>query len=302
MKKYNISKEIKILKLFRFSIYKWIIPIYNIFITIISNNKHSNKDIIVKRISVNSFDNYKIKVYEFVPRKNTNTKRAMVYFHGGAFYLKPTFYHYSLAKKYALLSDMKVFFVEYRLSPKYRYPIGVLDSFSVYSWILENANELGVDPSCLGIGGDSAGGSIALNLASLLKEKEMELPKFQLLIYPVVDNKIKTKSKDIYTNTPMWNSKLNEKMWKYYLDDETVYNSPFNSVNNIKTYIEVSEYDCLRDEGIEYYKYLKKNNIEAYLNETKGTVHGYDILLNKSIVKENIMKRIAFLCDIGEEK
>ncbi len=64
---------------------------------------------------------------------------------------------------------------------------------------------------------------------------------------------------------------------------------------NIRTYIEVAEYDCLKDEGIKYYEYLKENNISVYLNETLGTVHGYDILLNTQLAKENIKKRIDFI-------
>lgn len=294
MKKYNINKEIKILRFFKFSIFKWIIPIYNLFLSIISNNKHTDKNVIVRKIKVKSINGKKIKVYEFIPKKSCNTTSSMLYFHGGAFYLKATFYHYSLAKKYATLGNKKVFFVEYRLSLKNKYPTAVWDAYYSYLFLLENSEKLNIDPHDIGVGGDSAGGNIAISLSIFLKENGFALPKYQLLVYPVIDD-IVTQSKIEFVDTPMWNSKLNRKMWKYYLLDKSIYKSPFDNFVNIRTYIEVTEYDCLKDEGIKYYEYLKENNISVYLNETLGTVHGYDILLNTQLAKENIKKRIDFI-------
>ena len=61
------------------------------------------------------------------------------------------------------------------------------------------------------------------------------------------------------------------------------------------TYIETAEYDCLHDDGILYSEKLRKIGIEVVLNETKGTIHGYDSALNADITKRNIEKRIVYL-------
>lgn len=289
MKKYNIDKEIKVLRFLKFKIVKPIIPICNLFLNLFKNVR-SSKNVRVKKYKVPSFDNKMIKVYEYSPR--IKTQDALIYFHGGAFYLKGALYHYKLAKLYAGATNTKVFFVDYRLSPKYKYPASSLDGLEVYKWILENKEILKVDN--IGVGGDSAGGSLAIDVSIYAKLNNIKLPKYQMLIYPVIDNKVKTLSKEEYLNTPMWNSKLNEKMWKYYLKDVD-FRSPLNNFINIKTYIEVAEFDPLRDEGIMYYNYLKEKGVQVILNKTKETVHGYDILYKRNIAKKNIEKRTDFI-------
>lgn len=289
--KYNIDKEIRILRFLKFKIVKPIIPLCNLVLTLFKDIK-SSRSVEVKKHNVTSFDNKKIKVYEYSPR--SNTQDALIYFHGGAFYLKGAPYHYKLAKLYAENSNTKVFFVDYRLSPKYKYPHLSLDGVAVYKWIIENNKTLGIDIDNIGVGGDSAGGSLAISLSIYAKLNKMKLPKYQMLIYPVIDNKVKTLSKDEFLNTPMWNSKLNEKMWKYYLNDDE-YISPLSNLVNIKTYIETAEFDPVKDEGIMYYNYLKENGVSVVLNQTIGTVHGYDILYKRNIAKINIAKRIEFI-------
>ena len=61
------------------------------------------------------------------------------------------------------------------------------------------------------------------------------------------------------------------------------------------TYLETAEFDCLRDEGAAFAKRLQDNGIPVLLNETRGTMHGYDILRRSPITQENLAKRIAAL-------
>lgn len=61
------------------------------------------------------------------------------------------------------------------------------------------------------------------------------------------------------------------------------------------TYMETAEFDCLHDEGVLYAKKLREAGANVELNETKGTIHGYDSALQTQIVKTQIAKRIAFL-------
>ena len=53
--------------------------------------------------------------------------------------------------------------------------------------------------------------------------------------------------------------------------------------------------DALRDGAILYAEKLKSEGIETELHNTKGTVHGYDMMLKSSIVQDLIGKRVAFL-------
>lgn len=289
-RKYN--KELRILKIFNPFVSKTLIPIFDFFLSISPKNLKDDKDLTVKRFKIKSYDGYEVKVYGFFPRNKF--QESLVYFHGGAFYMKGSPYQYNLVRKYAKEANINTFFVDYRLSPKYKYPVPVFDGLYVYKYLLDNCDSLGIDPNRIALGGDSAGGSITTSLSIRIQKENLPLPKYQLLIYPVIDNKMETESMKEFHNTPMWNGRLNKQMWEYYLDKEP-YISPLDVVLNIPTYVEVTEYDCLRDEGILYYEKLKENNVKAELNKTSGTMHGYDILYKTNIAKENINKRIEFI-------
>ena len=61
------------------------------------------------------------------------------------------------------------------------------------------------------------------------------------------------------------------------------------------TYPIYPEFDCLRDGAILYAQKLCENGIAVELHNTSGTVHGYDMMLKSSIVKDLIEQRISFL-------
>ena len=64
-----------------------------------------------------------------------------------------------------------------------------------------------------------------------------------------------------------------------------------------KTYIETAEFDCLHDEAIEFADKLKKANIDVIVNETKKTMHGYD-LKNGKITREMVKKRMELISKV----
>ena len=106
-----------------------------------------------------------------------------------------------------------------------------------------------------------------------------------------------TESMKKFTDTPVWNSILNKKMWDLYLGDNETYISPgeMEDVSFMpKTYIETAEFDCLHDEAIEFAEKLKKENIDVIINETKGTIHGFD-MRNGETTKKIVNERMEFI-------
>lgn len=72
-----------------------------------------------------------------------------------------------------------------------------------------------------------------------------------MLIYPVLDQRMETLSMKEFTDTPIWNSKLNQKMWKFLLGNQKIVSpSEEKDVSFFPpTYLETADYDCLHDEG-----------------------------------------------------
>lgn len=256
----------------------------------------------VKRELIKSYDGAEIEILIFEPYEIEEPAPCLVYYHGGGFFFGGAGYHYKLAKQYALDISCKVVFVQYRLAPKDPHPTPVKDCYAALKWTFENANKLSVDKAKIAVGGDSAGGALAAAVCQMARDRRTNMPCFQLLVYPVTDRRMQTESCRKYTDTPMWNSKLSAKMWQGYVQSENApdiaYASPMEATSFVglpNAYIETAEFDCLHDEGIAYAKALRAANVSVELNETKGTMHGFDIVEKAPTTKATVAERIKYM-------
>ncbi len=229
---------------------------------------------------------------------------CLVYYHGGAFMLKGSPIHKRLACEYALGARCRVVFVDYRLAPKHPYPAGAEDCYTAYAWVRDNAEALGVDRRRIAVGGDSAGGALAAGVCLMARDRGIAPPCFQMLIYPVTDARQQTESMRRFTDTPLWNATANKRMWPLYLregaPDGGKYASPAEAASLAglpDAYVETAEYDCLRDEGAAYAQALRGAGVRAELNQTEGTVHGFEIAARSAIVREAVARRAAALIE-----
>lgn len=281
---------------------KLIIKCANIFQTISFLLTKIPEETANRHITIIGHKGLKLKVQIFEPSNITKKLPCLVYVHGGAFSYKASAHHKKLACLYAMKAKCRVYFPDYHLLPKYPYPAAYEDVLALYNYITENAAELGINQQRIGIAGDSAGGSIAALLCNNCEREGLKLPCLQMLIYPVTDVTMQTDSMKKFSDTPLWNSKNNKRMWSYYCKNlkvkDTYAASPmYSSLPPAipDTYIETAEYDCLHDEGIIYGNRLLEAGTSVEINETKGTIHGYDSVLNTKIAISNIKKRISFL-------
>lgn len=227
---------------------------------------------------------------------------CLIYVHGGAFSYRASAYHKKLACIYAAKAKCRVYFPDYHLMPAYPYPAAYADVAALYRYILDHADEAGIDVEKIGVAGDSAGACIAALLCNRYEQEALKRPCVQMLVYPLTDADMRTESMKRFSDTPLWNSKNNRRMWRYYcgnLNAEERYGaSPMHGSlpgNIPDTYIETAEYDCLHDEGILYGKKLRAAGVNVVINDTEGTFHGYDVALNTGIAVRNIKRRISFL-------
>ena len=226
---------------------------------------------------------------------------ALIYVHGGAFAYKAAAYQKKLAMIYAEEAGCRVFFPHYHLAPKYPYPGAYEDVMALYRYVTEHARELGVDPTRIGIAGDSAGASLAALVCNRWEEENVKMPCLQMLVYPVTDARMETESMKLFTDTPNWDSRANERMWDYYCGKDGEKRDKASPMwcdlpsALPGTYIETTEFDCLHDEGQAYAEKLKQAGVDVEINETEGTFHGYDAAIDTQIVKQQIDRRISFL-------
>lgn len=262
----------------------------------------STKELTVTKKRITTFDGSKIRVLLYSPVGIPENAPCLMYYHGGGFVFPAAPNHYHLAGEYALKARCKVLFVDYRLAPKYPFPIAPEDCYAAYRWAIENAGELSIDPARIAVTGDSAGAQLAIVVCLMARDRGLAMPCGQLLPYPAVGNLPDTESYQKYTDTPMCCSKDMDKYGRYYIQDEKAgkreYSSPIHaeSFEGLPpAYIETAQFDPLHDGGVLYAQRLISEGIAAELTETQGTIHGFDIVLNSPIVRKCIDARIDFL-------
>ncbi len=300
--KYKISKEF-----FPFS--HFVPPISEKFLALaVPHMKtpryiYKDRELDVSRYEVQSFDGEKIECLLMSPKNSEEKKPCLIYIHGGGFVLPAAGYHYKNAMRYAKEVGCKVLFVNYRLAPKHPHPVFFEDCYSAMCWVYDNAQSLGIDILRIGIGGDSAGSTLSVGVLMMAKDRRHPVKfLFQMLPYPYLDARGDSESCKKYTDTPMWNSSLSERigpMTKVERDDPSYpYYSPVEAESFDylpPAYIETAEFDCLHDDGILYAEKLREAGVKVVLNETKGTMHGFDIVQNAPTSKKANEARIKFM-------
>lgn len=206
----------------------------------------------------------------------------------------------------------KIIFVHYRTSDRYGFPTPFEDCCSGLQYVWENSSLLGIDLDRLAVGGDSAGGALAAACTLWARDETEIRIAFQMLLYPVTDARMHTVSMTKYTDSPVWNARLNERMWKLYLRNANFgegektsdagypiwYASPMEAKDFSglpKAYIEAEEFDCLHDEGLAYGEALRKAGVEVQTEDVKGTFHGFDLFFRAKKTRKMMQLRCQAL-------
>jgi acetyl esterase len=111
---------------------------------------------------------------------------GLVFFHGGGFVICNLETHDRQCRAVANASGCVVVAVDYRLAPEHPFPAAPEDSYAATRYVAEHADEFGIDPDRIAVGGDSAGGNLATVVAMMSRDRRGPALRFQLLIYPNV--------------------------------------------------------------------------------------------------------------------
>ncbi|KAJ8610543.1 hypothetical protein CTAYLR_009742, partial [Chrysophaeum taylorii] len=107
---------------------------------------------------------------------------TLVYLHGGGFIVGSSVTNGEMVARIAAACGVRTLLVEYRRSPEARFPDALVDALGGIRAVLAS----GVPPERLLLGGDSAGGALAL-AALLTLERVDVVPRAAVLLSPLVD-------------------------------------------------------------------------------------------------------------------
>jgi acetyl esterase len=206
---------------------------------------------------------------------------GLVFFHGGGFVLGSIDSHDGVCRALAKASGLVVVSVDYRLAPEHRWPAGVDDAVAATRWVLAQGATLGIDPTNVAVGGDSAGGNLAA-LVSLALRSEARKPVFQLLIYPATDLTCGQPSHRFFAEGLMLPEKSIRWFRKLYLPDLKFESDPAASpffatdlANAPPALVVTAGFDPLRDEGKGYADKLHAAGVDVDYVCSEGSQHGF---------------------------
>jgi len=205
----------------------------------------------------------------------------LVYFHGGGWVLGDLETHDSVCRELAHGAGCVVLSVDYRLAPEHRFPAAAEDCYAATVWTATHAAELGVDPTRIAIGGDSAGG----NLAAVVANRRAVPVCLQVLVYPCTDARMGSQS-FVDNADGFWLGADGMKwFYEHYLsgpdgsqDDPLV--SPLledeaRLASAPSAVVITAEYDPLRDDGEAYAARLAAAGVATTHVRFSGQIHGF---------------------------
>ncbi|MEN9996488.1 MAG: Carboxylesterase NlhH [Pseudomonadota bacterium] len=130
--------------------------------------------------------NVPVRVYHPHAAQTQNALPGLVYIHGGGWTIGDLDTHDVLCRSLCLQANIVVVSVDYRMGPEHKFPAAYDDTVAAFNWTVAHASKLGIDPSRIAIGGDSAGGNLSAAACIGLRDQTglSVQPAFQLLIYP----------------------------------------------------------------------------------------------------------------------
>ncbi|HTU13361.1 MAG TPA: alpha/beta hydrolase [Allosphingosinicella sp.] len=112
---------------------------------------------------------------------------VIVYYHGGGWILGGLDGADGAVRLIANEARAIVVSVGYRLAPEHPYPAAWDDAEDAFAWVEGQAAAWGGDPARIAVGGDSAGGNLAVTTSLRRLAAGRRAPVAQLLYYPAVD-------------------------------------------------------------------------------------------------------------------
>ena len=250
-------------------------------------------DVEVSRIRIG-----KVPVLIVTPKERRQNPPGILWFHGGGYLtgFKEMVYAgraVSLVRRHGAV----VFSPGYRLSWLNPYPAALDDGYQVLLYMKKNAESLGFRRDQIMVGGESAGGGLAVAACLLARDRGEVNIAFQIPLYPMISCRDTESSRNNHGR--VWNTRGNHFAWWLYLrgrkpEEVGKYASPsletdYRGLPPCYTFVGSGEpFYC---ETKEYVQRLRKAGVRADLDVYETDMHAFDMLRPKDAVSCQAVSR-----------
>lgn len=241
-----------------------------------------------------------IRVYEPRPRPALPVP-VVVFIHGGAFVMGDLDSEHARCLRYAADGGCVVVSVDYRLAPEHPFPAGLEDCYRALEWCVDEAEALGIDPRRIAIAGASAGAALATCVAQYARDHQGPSITLQLLICPVIDDRMDSPSMQTFKHTPVWDSANNRSMWIQYGGGQPP-SAPYavpsrQALTGLPTTcMLIAGFDPLRDQALDYARGLLAAGVHTEVHLVAAAYHGFDqVVPDAEISRRAIDEQVHWL-------
>ena len=238
----------------------------------------SNVDTTGKDIPVNGGQ---IHLRIYTPKTGKESYPTILYIHGGGWVIADLNTYSASAEGLSSQAEAVVVSVAYRQAPENKFPTAHNDCYAAYEWLVKNAASIKGNPKKIALVGESAGGNLATSVSMMARDKGMQMPSHEVLVYPIAGYDFTTASYKESDSTKPLSSGLMKWFFEKYLNSPADGTNPMISLvsANLKglpsTTIIAAEYDPLRSEGETLSDNLKKAGVATTYKIFKGVTHEF---------------------------
>lgn len=217
----------------------------------------------------------------YTPKEGTGPFPVIVYYHGGGWVIADINTYNAGAQGLCEQVGAVVVSVEYPKGPENKFPAAHMVAFDAYQWVVKNAASIKGDASKIAVAGESAGGNMAANVSIMARDKKVQMPVCQVLVYPVANNDMNSESYVKYANA----KPLNKAMMGWFVlnalgsadkaADPRISLVKANLAGLPKTLIIGAEIDPLQTEGKLLADKLKDAKVETDYELYNGVTHEF---------------------------
>ncbi|MEZ4749275.1 MAG: alpha/beta hydrolase [Bdellovibrionota bacterium] len=222
---------------------------------------------------------------------------CLLYFHGGGYFMGSVATHRGFGLRLAFRSQRPVYLVEYRLAPENPYPAALEDALASYQALCK----LYPAKSIL-LGGDSAGGGLALALLLKLKETGGDFPAGAFCLSPWTDLSCSEESHRFNAKHDyMFQPEHFEQWAPLYVGKESPTNPFISPLFGDPTglppiFIQVGAHEMLLDDSRSFARRAREAGVETELEVWDGMQHVWQIALpHLPESKKAVQKITAFI-------
>ncbi|KAN0112376.1 Alpha/Beta hydrolase fold [Hyaloscypha variabilis] len=257
-----------------------------------------------KSFKTNTADGHELEMVWYSPASVPATAGpALLHIHGGGMIVFDVHNFHPVLNNTVAASGVPMLSIDYRIAPEHPHPTLLEDCYTGLTWLRDHAKELNINPTRIGVTGESAGGGLAAGLALMARDRKFSPPLAkQVLVYPMLDDRTTVPDKELLPFLS-YSYEDNFTGWSAYIgkdiigtDKVSTYAAPARETdlsNLPSAYIDVGGLDIFMSEDMDYARRLAAARVSTEFHLYPGAPHGFEGWVpNAKVSKRAIESRI----------